>query len=134
MKKAQMIKGTTKPLAAILVITGTLGIIPSDYSQLFIFLYFTTHNQSVFTLPIISLVLFFQHHPPQELTALFQPFSMCEDYINPPYLKAELSKCILRAMRFVHDLSDDDMKDKEVNEYANYASIMHMHNVAHVGS
>ena len=50
----------------------------------------------------------------QELTALFQPFSVCEDYINPPYLKAELSKCILRAMRFVHDLSDDDMKDKEV--------------------
>ena len=51
---------------------------------------------------------------PQELTALFQPFSMCEDYISPNYLKTELSKCILRAMRFVHDLSDDDMKDKEV--------------------
>ena len=75
----------------------------------------------------------------QELTALFQPFSMCEDYINPPYLKAELSKCILRAMRFVHDLSDDDMKDKEVNEMYNThtltgASIMHIHNVTHVRS
>ena len=51
---------------------------------------------------------------PQELTALFQPFSVCEDYISPNYLKTELSKSILKAMRFVHDLSDDDMKDKEV--------------------
>jgi len=50
----------------------------------------------------------------QELTALFQPFSVCEDYISPNYLKTELSKSILKAMRFVHDLSDDDMKDKEV--------------------
>ena len=66
----------------------------------------------------ISLVLSSLTHS-QELTALFQPFSMCEDYINPPYLKAELSRCILRAMRFVHDLSDDDMKDKEVNEMYN---------------
>ena len=39
---------------------------------------------------------------------------MCEDYINPIYLKQELSKCILRAMRFIHELSDDKLKDKEV--------------------
>lgn len=51
---------------------------------------------------------------PQELTALFQPFSVCEDYINPIYFKQELSKCILRAMRFIHELSDDKLKDKEV--------------------
>ena len=51
---------------------------------------------------------------PQELTALFQPFSACEDYINPPFMKAELSKCFLRAMRFVHDLSEEQLKEKEV--------------------
>ena len=39
---------------------------------------------------------------------------MCEDYINPIYLKQELSKCILKAMRFIHELSDDRLKDKEV--------------------
>ena len=50
----------------------------------------------------------------QELTALFQPFSVCEDYINPTYLKAELSKPILKAIRFIHTLSDDSLKDKEV--------------------
>lgn len=45
---------------------------------------------------------------------MFQPFSVCEDYINPIYLKQELSKCILKAMRFIHELSDDKLKDKEV--------------------
>ena len=78
-------------------------------------------------------------NPNQELAALFQPFSMCEDYINPPYLKAEFSRCILRAMKFVHHLSDNDMKDKEVNEMnsytcAGYSSIMHVYNVVHVRS
>ena len=78
-------------------------------------------QSNVFILPFILPLIFHVYScspslAPQELTALFQPFSMCEDYINPPYLKAELSKCILRAMRFVHDLSDDEMKDKEVNE------------------
>lgn len=50
----------------------------------------------------------------QELTALFHPFSVCEDYINPSFLKAELSKPILRAIRFIHSLSDESLKDKEV--------------------
>ncbi len=50
----------------------------------------------------------------QELTALFQPFSVCEDYINPTYLKAEFSKPILQAIRFIHSLSDEILKDKEV--------------------
>ena len=39
---------------------------------------------------------------------------MCEDYINPVYLKVMLSKSILRAFRFVHDLSDESLKNKEV--------------------
>lgn len=50
----------------------------------------------------------------QELTALFLPFSVCEDYINPTFLKAEFSKPILCAIRFIHGLSDDMLKDKEV--------------------
>ena len=54
------------------------------------------------------------HTCQQELTALFQPFSVCEDYINPAYLKAELSKCILQAMRYIHDLTEEELKEKEV--------------------
>ena len=54
------------------------------------------------------------HTHKQELTALFQPFSVCEDYINPSSIKAEFSKCILKAIRYIHELTDDKLKDKEV--------------------
>lgn len=60
----------------------------------------------------------------QELTALFQPFGACEDYINPAFLKAEFSRPILHAISFIHDLSDDSLKDKEagcVSDLLRYA-------------
>ena len=50
----------------------------------------------------------------QEMTALYQPFSVCEDYINPTFLKAEFPRSMLESIRFVHDLSDESLKDKEV--------------------
>ena len=39
---------------------------------------------------------------------------MCEDYINPAYLKVILSKSIVRTVKFIHNLSDDSLKNKEV--------------------
>ncbi len=39
---------------------------------------------------------------------------MCEDYINPTFLKVLLSKSIVRAIKFVHSLTDDSLKNKEV--------------------
>lgn len=50
----------------------------------------------------------------QELTALYQSFSACEDYLNPTYLKAEFPYSMLQSIRFVHNLTDENLKDKEV--------------------
>ena len=50
----------------------------------------------------------------QELTALFLPLSLCEDYINPAYLKTEFHKCTVRAIKFVKDLSTESLKEKDV--------------------
>eukprot|EP00731_Ephydatia_muelleri_P019119 Em0011g1159a len=50
----------------------------------------------------------------KELTALFLPLSLCEDYINAAYLKSEFLKCIMRAVKFVRDLTTESLKEKDV--------------------
>ncbi len=45
---------------------------------------------------------------------MFRPLSMCEDYINPVFLKVILSKSVVRAVKFIHNLTDDSLKNKEV--------------------
>lgn len=45
---------------------------------------------------------------------MFQPLSVCEDYINPVFLKMMLNKSIVRTIKYVHSLSDDSLKNKEV--------------------
>ncbi len=39
---------------------------------------------------------------------------MCEDYINPVFLKVLLSKSVVRAVKFIHNLTDESLKNKEV--------------------
>ena len=78
---------------------------------------YTTHSVIVYKHMYMRIhtYMYHTHHNSQELKALFYPFSQCEDYINIAYLKNELSKPIMMALRFVGDLSDEDFKDKEVH-------------------
>jgi ubiquitin carboxyl-terminal hydrolase 9/24 len=50
----------------------------------------------------------------QELTALFQPFSLCDEYINAHFFKNEMSDCMQYAIKFIEKLTDENLKDKEV--------------------
>ena len=50
----------------------------------------------------------------QELNALYLPFSRCEDYLNPAYLKLDFPHTMAKAFQFVKDLTDENLKDKKV--------------------
>lgn len=45
---------------------------------------------------------------------MFKPLSVCEDYINPVFLKVILSKSVVTAVKYIHNLTDDSLKNKEV--------------------
>ena len=50
----------------------------------------------------------------QELTALFQPFGVCDDYINANYFKVVFKECVLYGIHFVENMPEADMKNKVI--------------------
>lgn len=48
----------------------------------------------------------------QELTALFQPFGVCDEYINVSYFKNAFRDCVLYGINFVENMPEADMKNK----------------------
>ncbi|XP_065904481.1 ubiquitin carboxyl-terminal hydrolase 24-like isoform X2 [Dysidea avara] len=63
---------------------------------------------------IIDHILHTDNLTLQELTALFQPFGVCDDYINANYFKVAFKECVLYGIHFVENMPEADMKNKEV--------------------